>query len=151
MPYQKKDEKDMLGIISRLGIKIEANDDYKPEPQKDIRRAVKREVPEKTVFPRNHRLQRYTTNSYDYPDDLAEQDDQDNDHGLKMTTSLMVKTHVKVVHKKIRDHICDHCGGGYSMAGGLREHIKVVHLNIREYRCDECGYETTARSNLKIA
>ena len=66
-----------------------------------------------------------------------------------MTTAMRVRQHIKVVHDKIKDSICEQCGGEFSGKWNLAEHVKVVHLNVREYRCDECGHEVTTRSNLK--
>merc|ERR1712223_2040289 len=38
MPFRWKEEKDMLGIISKLGIKLEANDGYKSTPDNRIKK-----------------------------------------------------------------------------------------------------------------
>merc|ERR1712156_313638 len=52
----------MLSIISRLGIKLEANDGYEPEPQDDARRAVKSD------YSRTDRKERYKPKTYDRED-----------------------------------------------------------------------------------
>ena len=68
---------------------------------------------------------------------------------LKMTTAMKVRQHIKTVHDKIKDCICEHCGAAFSARSNLQEHVKVVHYNIREYRCDECGFEVTTRTYLR--
>ncbi len=46
-----------------------------------------------------------------------------------------MKTHIKVVHEKRRDHACGYCDGvAFGTAGTLKRHIDVVHLKIKRSR-----------------
>ena len=42
-------------------------------------------------------------------------------------------SHVKSVHLKLRDHVCDHdgCGKAFFDNSRLMSHVKAVHLKVR--------------------
>ena len=46
-----------------------------------------------------------------------------------------LKTHIKTVHEKRRDHVCGYCTGvAFGRAGDLKKHISAVHLKIKRSR-----------------
>jgi hypothetical protein len=50
-----------------------------------------------------------------------------------MKSSL--KTHIKVVHEKRRDHACGYCQGvAFGTASTLKAHISAVHLKTKRSR-----------------
>ena len=60
-----------------------------------------------------------------------------------------MKEHVKSIHDKIKDLVCDICGFKTSRKSHLKEHIKVIHHNIRDHACPQCNYTTTRNWLLK--
>ena len=58
-----------------------------------------------------------------------------------------LKTHVKGVHDKIRDHVCQECGTGFTMLAWLNKH-KQLHKDIRKYACEICSYKTNDKGHL---
>ena len=46
-----------------------------------------------------------------------------------------VKQHVRVAHKKIKDHKCVECGKEFTQHGSLQLHIRMVHQKLRNYLC----------------
>merc|ERR1712109_1745 len=77
MGFRKKEEKKILGVISKLGIKLEVNDGYQPEPEDDIaeirvKRALKIEnyINEEDLFePEELILDSIIDVKAEYPDD----------------------------------------------------------------------------------
>ena len=56
----------------------------------------------------------------------------------KMYRKCNLKQHIKAVHEKIRDYICENCGMEFSSKATLDLH-SVVHTSIRAYKCDLCS------------
>ena len=43
-----------------------------------------------------------------------------------------MKTHIKTVNEKRRDHVCGYCKGvAFGTANSLERHISAVHLKIK--------------------
>ena len=38
-----------------------------------------------------------------------------------------LKTHVRTVHEKRRDHVCSYCHAAFGQAGNLRAHVRTQH------------------------
>jgi len=49
-----------------------------------------------------------------------------------------LRMHKRIVHEKVRKHVCPECGKTFQMTAHLRLHIARVHLKLRE-KCPECG------------
>ena len=45
--------------------------------------------------------------------------------------SFALKTHVQVVHEKIKPHICSICGNSFALPSKLKQHIQSVHEGIK--------------------
>ena len=65
--------------------------------------------------------------------------------GVALVADRM-KTHIKTVHEKSRDHGCRYCPGvAFGEKGNLMKHINLVHLKLREHACPYCpgvAYQT---------
>ena len=59
-----------------------------------------------------------------------------------------LRIHVKGVHLKIKDHICEDCGSSFSLIGALRQHRKCVHLKIKDHICQKCGVGFSTKLSL---
>ena len=58
--------------------------------------------------------------------------------------------HVKSVHKKIRDSVCEECGRFYSSPGTLKKHIEAVHCNgNKKFKCNFCSFATSHLDSLR--
>ena len=95
----------------------------------------------------------------------------------KTYSSLSLKSHIKAVHKKIKDHICETCGKPFFSKSDLRihmavhfgnqlacdqcgktyrdkyrmkEHIKIAHEGRRDYPCSHCGKAFPTRRYQKL-
>ena len=55
----------------------------------------------------------------------------------KMYRKCNLKQHIKAVHDKIRDYVCETCGLDFPSKVTLAMH-SVVHTSIRAYKCDMC-------------
>ena len=60
-----------------------------------------------------------------------------------------LRDHVKSIHEKTKDHVCDLCGAAYGRKSHLKDHINVVHNDIKPFACDQCSYRCTRRYLLK--
>jgi len=62
-----------------------------------------------------------------------------------------VKRHIKMVHDKIRDHVCpkEECEAKFSMRSSLKLHVKTVHDKIRDYECDRCDMKFLTKKTLQ--
>ena len=49
-----------------------------------------------------------------------------------------LKRHVKAVHDKIKDNVCEKCNYATSTKSELNKHIKVVHDKIKDKFCEKC-------------
>ena len=71
--------------------------------------------------------------------------------GVKYTCELCnkevvnLKSHIRLVHKKIRSHECPECKKTFQTQPYLRLHIARVHLGVKE-TCPDCGKQV---SNVK--
>ena len=51
-----------------------------------------------------------------------------------------LKSHIKLVHEKVRAHTCPECKKGFQTTAHLKNHISRVHLKVRD-KCPDCGKE----------
>ena len=50
-----------------------------------------------------------------------------------------LKSHIKAVHDKIRNHVCGECGYAASQKINLKKHKNMVHrMGERKFKCDKC-------------
>ena len=50
-------------------------------------------------------------------------------------TKSYLKTHIKVVHEKRRDHACPYCKGvAFGHKSTLKAHVSAIHLKIKRSR-----------------
>jgi len=57
--------------------------------------------------------------------------------GVAFGEKVSLKTHVKTVHEKRRDHVCvyAYCKGvAFGTKGTLKAHISAIHLKIKRSR-----------------
>ena len=71
------------------------------------------------------------------------------DCGARFSTSYHLKRHVNTKHKGVR-YNCDQCDYKATQLGHLKTHIRVVHLKIKNYSCEECDYKAHQLKDLKI-
>ena len=57
--------------------------------------------------------------------------------------------HIRVVHDKMRGHICKECGYAASHPSTLKKHIKYKHENIKDQFCQECEFATSRKETLQ--
>ena len=60
-----------------------------------------------------------------------------------------LRTHVKSVHHKIKDHACHLCDFETTQKSALRNHIKAVHKKIRDQACKLCNFKTSHKQTLR--
>ena len=66
--------------------------------------------------------------------------------GKTLTTSLILKTHLKSIHEKPKGFICNHCDKGFSQKHVLKMHISCVHEGNK--RPKQKFLTTNAKCNL---
>ena len=69
--------------------------------------------------------------------------------GKTFGRSEHLKQHIKSVHLKLRDCICDQCGDAFTTTFALKGHIKKVHDKIKDLKCSKCDMRFSDRSVLK--
>ena len=64
-----------------------------------------------------------------------------------------IQRHIDHVHKKIRNHICHHCGKGFAFKTYLQTHLFKDHNEgppvERNYKCDQCDKSYELPGSLK--
>ena len=65
-------------------------------------------------------------------------------------TLQRLQNHIKTVHERIRDHVCQECGYATSEKGHLREHMKGIHKMGNKVKCDQCPYSSYRKRLLKM-
>ena len=60
-----------------------------------------------------------------------------------------LEQHIKFVHEKIKDVICDTCGKRFKTKTELRLHITKVH-DCKQFACTTCHKVFNAKSNLRF-
>ena len=63
---------------------------------------------------------------------------------------VSLKLHIKSVHDKIKDNVCQECGYACSEKNTLDNHIKSVHLKLKDYVCEECGSAFFSNAKLQL-
>ena len=51
--------------------------------------------------------------------------------------------HIKGVHEKMKNHICETCGSAFDRRDSLRKHISFVHEKARPHKCSHCAQTFT--------
>ena len=59
-----------------------------------------------------------------------------------------MRIHIKHMHDKIKDHICEECGYAASEKGDLKKHIDAVHNKGEKIKCGLCPYESSWKRHL---
>lgn len=49
-----------------------------------------------------------------------------------------MQNHLKYVHEKCQDHICDVCGRGFAVRAEMLKHYRSRHTNMKSEECDIC-------------
>ena len=60
-----------------------------------------------------------------------------------------LKTHVKIVHERIKNHQCQICEIKFGTLGNLKSHVKTVHDGIKNHQCQICDQKFGESQNLK--
>ena len=64
-----------------------------------------------------------------------------------------MKKHIKIVHEKRKDHICDACKKAFANKVDLEGHISFVHEGIKKFKCEQsnqmCNKAFVSQSNLR--
>ena len=65
--------------------------------------------------------------------------------GVTCVNKFRLKTHVDVVHNKIKRYLCPECPKSYGRNVHLQDHITIIHKKIKSYKCSFCpksyGYQ----------
>lgn len=61
------------------------------------------------------------------------------EHCGKYLVSTNLKRHIRAVHEKQLDFVCDACNKGFQNKQMLRDHLAVVHLNQQNHLCTICN------------
>ena len=64
----------------------------------------------------------------------------------KIVANLVL--HNKLVHDKVRDHVCSMCLKGFGKKSGLVRHVLTVHEKRQDWPCDLCGKACAEKSQL---
>lgn len=56
--------------------------------------------------------------------------------------------HVRSIHRKERNFLCEQCGAAFPFRNGLTEHIRMRHTDERPYACDRCTSSFKKKSHL---
>ena len=64
-----------------------------------------------------------------------------------------MRTHVRTVHEKRRDHGCPHCPAAFGQKCSLTKHVRSVHEKRRDHVCRYCpaafGRAETLRKHMR--
>ena len=59
-----------------------------------------------------------------------------------------LKSHIKAVHDKIRNHVCEKCDYASSQKSDLRIHMITVHkMGEKKFKCEKCPYTSAHKGN----
>ena len=62
----------------------------------------------------------------------------------------VIKSHIKEVHDKTKDHACEECEYVTSRKRSLMRHLDAVHkLGDKRYKCEKCPYSSAEKARLK--
>merc|ERR1711976_676568 len=50
----------------------------------------------------------------------------------------VLKHHIRIVHEKLKPHLCSLCGRSFSSTTNLKKHTEAVH-DKKEYTCEHCN------------
>ena len=62
------------------------------------------------------------------------------------STPHELKSHIERIHKKIKNHICDHCGKPFYDKSSLGNHMKVHEKRLKGIKWYNCDYENCDKS-----
>ena len=54
-----------------------------------------------------------------------------------------MRIHIKHMHDKLKDHVCEECGYAASEKGDLKKHRDAVHNTGEKFKCGLCPYESS--------
>ena len=61
-----------------------------------------------------------------------------------------LKSHIKDVHDRIRDHVCSECGYATARKGSLDNHMLTVHkIGDARFKCEFCPFVSSHKGNFK--
>ena len=66
-------------------------------------------------------------------------------------TVVDIKNHIRLVHDKVRNFVCELCSAGFTSSYHLLKHTESVHTNLR-VECNQCGKQfksTTIDNHVK--
>ena len=46
--------------------------------------------------------------------------------------------HVRVVHEKQKDFVCELCDKSFASNANLKQHLDAVHEKLRPFKCEYC-------------
>jgi hypothetical protein len=77
--------------------------------------------------------------------DCPETDSQGNICARKFVENHLLQTHIKLVHRGVREFACQQCGVCYSSAVDLKSHVINIHQK-RKIKCEICNSLMGAKS-----
>ena len=69
--------------------------------------------------------------------------------GKKLSKKSNLKTHIQIVHRKIKPHVCTICGLGCIYSAELKVHMRV-HTGEKPFQCQYCPSRFARRDYLKL-
>ena len=69
--------------------------------------------------------------------------------GKIFKTNVVMKNHIKHVHDKIKEHICEVCAKGFATSFDLNTHRRT-HTGEKNFPCHICGQSYSTKQYLQI-
>ena len=60
-----------------------------------------------------------------------------------------LKTHIKTVHRKVKELRCNLCNMSFGQNKNLQRHVKTVHQKITAFKCDSCDKSFRQKAHLE--
>ena len=76
---------------------------------------------------------------------------KDESHDCKTFGSAKnLQSHIKSVHKDVKNHKCETCGKAFNLLESLKTHILSFHGGVKNHKCDTCNKAFTTSQRLQI-
>ena len=70
--------------------------------------------------------------------------------GYKCYNQQTLEIHISAVHEGKKPHVCSHCGKSFGLKESLKRHIACVHEGKKSFQCNDCGTMFSEKRALKL-